>query len=142
MSDKTNKTIYWVTTGLLTLMMLMTIGNSIFNNEFSERFSRLGYPTYLIVPLMVTKSLGLIAIWSNKSKTLKEWAYAGFFFDGAGVELPASSLPQPGRNDTRRNKATSAISRISKMSTKLMINEILRANFMICSFLLRVFAFI
>ena len=81
MSDKTNKTIYWVTTGLLTLMMLMIIGNSIFNNEFSERFSRLGYPTYLIVPLMVAKALGLIAIWSNKSKTLKEWAYAGFFFN-------------------------------------------------------------
>ncbi len=25
--------------------------------------------------------LGLIAIWSNKSATLKEWAYAGFFFN-------------------------------------------------------------
>jgi len=80
MSTKSRKIIFWVTTGLLTAMMLMTIGNSIFNNEFSDRFARLGYPTYLIAPLMTAKVLGLIAIWSNKSNTLKEWAYAGFFF--------------------------------------------------------------
>ncbi|WP_281253705.1 DoxX family protein [Labilibaculum filiforme] len=29
----------------------------------------------------MAKILGLVAIWSNKSKLLKEWAYAGFFFD-------------------------------------------------------------
>ena len=81
MSDKANKIIYRVTTGLLTVIVLMYAGNSIFNNEmFSKRFAELGHPTYIIYPLTIAKILGLIAIWSDKSKTLKEWAYAGFFF--------------------------------------------------------------
>jgi len=45
-----------------------------------QRFIAIGYPTYLIMPLMIAKFLGLIAIWSNRSHMLKEWAYAGFFF--------------------------------------------------------------
>ncbi len=60
----------------------MYAGNSIFNNEiFSKRFAEMGYPTYLIYPLTIAKLLGLIAIWSNQSKRLKEWAYVGFLFD-------------------------------------------------------------
>ena len=47
----------------------------------SVTFTRLGFPTYIIYPLAIAKILGLIAIWSRKSKMLKEWAYAGFFFD-------------------------------------------------------------
>jgi len=80
MSTKSKKIIYLVTTSLLTLMMLATIGNSIFNIEFTKRFAEIGYPTYLIVPLIVLKILGLIAIWSDISQQLKEWAYSGFFF--------------------------------------------------------------
>ncbi len=29
---------------------------------------------------MTVKILGLIAIWTNKSKLLKEWSYSGFLF--------------------------------------------------------------
>lgn len=46
-------------------------------------FEHLNYPTYLIYPLAVAKILGVVAVLSNKSKVLKEWAYAGFFFDAA-----------------------------------------------------------
>jgi hypothetical protein len=82
MSDKSNKIIYLVSTVVLTVIVLMYAGNSIFNYEmFSERFAALDYPRYLIYPLTIAKILGLIAIWHNKSRTLKEWAYAGFFFD-------------------------------------------------------------
>jgi len=82
MSDKTRKIVFWITTGLLTVIVLMFVGNSIFNKEmFTSRFASLGYPTYLIYPMVGAKILGLVAIWSNKSKTLKEWAYAGFFFN-------------------------------------------------------------
>lgn len=82
MSDKTRKITYWIATGLLTVIVLMYVGNSIFNYVmFSKRFAALGYPTYIIYPLTIAKILGLIAIWYNKAKTLKEWAYAGFFFD-------------------------------------------------------------
>lgn len=82
MSNKTNKIIYWASTGLITLLMLLSVGMYIFNHEMvSETFTKLGYPTYLIYPLAIAKILGLIAIWTKKSKLLKEWAYAGFFFD-------------------------------------------------------------
>ncbi|TNE51056.1 MAG: DoxX family protein [Deltaproteobacteria bacterium] len=47
----------------------------------AKTFTKLGYPTYIIYPLAVVKILGLIAIWTKKSQRLKEWAYAGFFFD-------------------------------------------------------------
>lgn len=80
--SKTNRLIYLSTTGLLSVMLVMTVGNSIFNNAmFAEKFSELGYPAYLVYPLVVARILALVAIWSDKSKTLKEWAYAGVFFE-------------------------------------------------------------
>lgn len=82
MSEKSRKIVFRVTTGLLSVIVMMFVGNSLFNKEmFTNRFASLGYPTYLIYPLVAAKILGLVAIWSNKSKTLKEWAYAGFFFN-------------------------------------------------------------
>jgi hypothetical protein len=79
---KTQKTAYYITTGLVSLLMLFSAGMYIFSNaEVSELFTSLGYPTYIIYPLAIAKILGLIAIWQNKNQTLKEWAYAGFFFD-------------------------------------------------------------
>lgn len=80
MTTKTKRVVYIVATSLLTLMILATIGNSIFNLGFTKRFTEIGYPAYLIAPLMTSKGLGLIAIWSKESKLLKEWAYSGFFF--------------------------------------------------------------
>ena len=80
--NKRDKIIYWIVTGLFSAMMLMSAGMYFFNNEMvTEVFVKLGYPTYIIYPLAVAKILGVIAILSNASKKLKEWAYAGFFFD-------------------------------------------------------------
>ena len=44
-------------------------------------FETLHYPTNLVYPLAIAKILGIIAVLSNVSKVIKEWAYAGFFFD-------------------------------------------------------------
>ncbi len=76
------KIAYWVSTGLLTLLSLLS-AIMYFTNypEVSKTFESLGYPTYIIYPLAIAKILGLVAIWTKRSKTLKEWAYAGFFFD-------------------------------------------------------------
>lgn len=76
------KVLYWASTIVLTLIMLFSVYNYFFNHEaivgFFEHF---GYPTYLVYPLAIAKILGLIAIWGNFSKWLKEWAYAGFCFN-------------------------------------------------------------
>ena len=77
-----NLILYRIVTGLLTLLMLFSASMYLMNYEmFVEAFTKLGYPTYLIYPLAIAKILGLIAIWTRQSKTLTEWAYAGFFFD-------------------------------------------------------------
>lgn len=82
MNSKTIKIIYLTSTGLLSLLMLFSAGMEFFNNEeMTQEFVKLGFPPYLIYPLGIAKILGLIAIWTKKSNTLKEWAYAGFFFN-------------------------------------------------------------
>ena len=82
MNNKRNRIIYLVSTGLLTLMVFGSAGMYFYDYPMvSEVFAKLGFPTYLIYPLAIAKILGLIAIWTKKSQMLKEWAYAGFFFD-------------------------------------------------------------
>ena len=74
--------IYRVITGIFSLLIFMGACMYFFNHDLAkEMFESLHFPTYLIYPMGIAKILGLIAIWSNKSKTLKEWAYAGFMFN-------------------------------------------------------------
>ena len=76
------KIIYWIGMALLTGVMLFSIQMYLRNHDMVQGFfEKLDYPTYLVYPLAIAKILGLVAIWGNFSKSLKEWAYAGFFFD-------------------------------------------------------------
>ncbi|MBS9461390.1 DoxX family protein [Flagellimonas sp. 389] len=76
------KILFWASTVLLTAIMCFSVYNYFFNHGMiREFFVNMGYPTYLIYPMAVAKILGLLAIWGNFSKWLKEWAYAGFFFN-------------------------------------------------------------
>lgn len=76
------KIVYWIATGLLCLLMLASAGMYIFNHaEVANIFTKLGYPTYIVYPLAIAKILGVMAILTKFSRILKEWAYAGFFFD-------------------------------------------------------------
>ncbi len=50
-------------------------------------FEMLHYPTNLVYPLAIAKILGIVAVLSNVSRFLKEWAYAGFFFDAVLATL-------------------------------------------------------
>ncbi|MEE9408304.1 MAG: DoxX family protein [Polaribacter sp.] len=78
---KTTKIIYYISTGLLTLLMLFSAGMYFFNHvEVAAMFARFGYPTYIIYPYAIAKLLGLVALWFVANKAIKEWAYAGFFF--------------------------------------------------------------
>lgn len=79
---KFKKIAFWLSTALLTAFMLFSVYNYFFNHEtIAGFFEAMGYPTYVIYPLAIAKLLGLLAIWGNFSKWLKEWAYAGFFFN-------------------------------------------------------------
>lgn len=77
---KTNKIIFYVTTGLLTVLMLFSANMYFFNHEgVSQMFAKFGYPSYIIYPYGIAKILGLVALWFFRGKWLNEWAYAGFF---------------------------------------------------------------
>ncbi len=76
------KILYWTATGLLTAIMLFSVYNYFAHFEtMAGFFEHYGYPTYLVYPLALAKVLGLVAIWGNFSNWLREWAYAGFFFN-------------------------------------------------------------
>jgi hypothetical protein len=79
---KTAKIVFWVSTGLLSVMMLMSAGMYIFKHaDIVQAFETLGFPTFVIYPLATFKLLGLVAVLTRKVDWLKEWAYAGFFFN-------------------------------------------------------------
>jgi len=77
-----DKIIYWVSTGLMCALFLYSAGMYFTKYEMVKGFfEHLGFPVWIIYPLAVAKILGVIAVLSKQSKMLKEWAYAGFFFD-------------------------------------------------------------
>jgi uncharacterized membrane protein YphA (DoxX/SURF4 family) len=73
---------YWVATSLVAFMMIPGgILQVMRNPENVEGFTRLGYPVYFMVMLGVWKLLGGVAVLVPRFPRLKEWAYAGIFFD-------------------------------------------------------------
>jgi len=79
---KRDLVIYRIVTVIFTLLVLMGASQYFFNHEMVKgMFESLQFPTYLIYPMGGAKFLGVIVIWTNKSKLLKEWAYAGFVFN-------------------------------------------------------------
>ena len=79
---KKDKTIYWISTGLLCALFTMGAMMYIFNYPRAEGFFiSLGFPTWIIYPLATVKIIGPITILTRKSNFLKELAYAGFLFD-------------------------------------------------------------
>ena len=79
---KVKKTIYWVATILLCLVMMYSASMYFTKTEMVRGFfESLHYPTYIVIPLAVAKILGVVMILWRKNSWLTEWAYAGFFFD-------------------------------------------------------------
>ncbi|HZY79312.1 MAG TPA: DoxX family protein [Cyclobacteriaceae bacterium] len=84
---KRTKIIYWVVTGLFALFMISTaIPNIIMNDASVDLIStQLQFPKYLIPFLGWAKVIGSIAILVPGFPRIKEWAYAGLFFDLSGA---------------------------------------------------------
>ncbi|MEK8128212.1 DoxX family protein [Paenibacillus filicis] len=77
---------YWVTTIMGPASFV--IGGFLFTTQSQQQVDtlvQLGFPPYLAVILGIGKLLGVIAVVIPRFPRLKEWAYAGFFFDLAGA---------------------------------------------------------
>jgi DoxX-like family len=82
------KRVYWVSTGLLSVLMLLSgAGDLLRFPPFVEDLRRLGYPDYLLTLLGTLKLLGVAALLYPGLPRLTEWAYAGFAFDLWGATI-------------------------------------------------------
>ena len=83
---KRNKIIYWIATIWLALGMLSTgIVQLLKMKEEVAMMTHLGYPLYFMTLLGIWKMLGVVTVLIPKFPLIKEWAYAGFFFDMSGA---------------------------------------------------------
>ena len=81
---------YWIITGLFAAFMLSSaIPNIMVSPEWVTIITGLGYPKYFIPFIGVAKLLGVIVILIPGNRRIKEWAYAGLFFDLAGATYSA-----------------------------------------------------
>lgn len=76
---------YWVTTGLLVFCMTGGIFELLGLATTMNGIMRLGYPSYIIPALGLGKVLAILAILWPGLPRLKEWAYAGIFFNMVGA---------------------------------------------------------
>ena len=96
---KKNNIIFWIVTILFSAFMLFSAYGEIINSPDSQAFMhQLGYPDYFNQFIGVMKLLGIIAILVPGFPRLKEWAYAGLFFDLMGATYSAIAIGgfQPG----------------------------------------------
>ena len=83
MKPKTINTLYWIFTIVFSALMLFSSWGSILVNEDSIKLihGMLGYPKYFIPFTGWAKLIGVIVILIPGYGRIKEWAYAGLFFD-------------------------------------------------------------
>jgi hypothetical protein len=78
--------IFWISTGLFGAFMFFSgITNILVIPDAVAVFQQLGFPTYIIPFLGWAKCLGVVALLIPGFPTVKEWAYAGLFFDLLGA---------------------------------------------------------
>ncbi|MFN8488596.1 MAG: DoxX family protein [Caldilineaceae bacterium] len=79
---------YWLATAILAFVMFSGgIGELTHNWGTLETVTILGYPAYILTILGVWKILGTVALLVPGFPRLKEWAYAGLFFNMTGAAV-------------------------------------------------------
>jgi hypothetical protein len=78
--------VFFTTTGIIDLLGAEPIAGAL---------RRLGYPGYFMKILGVANFLGVAAIGSGYSFTLKEWAYAGFTINLIGAVISHMAIGDP-----------------------------------------------
>jgi hypothetical protein len=88
MTTKTTNILYWVFTIIFAgLMIFSSVGGIGPTQQVIDMFhTGLGYPIYFIQFISWAKIVGAVTILiPGLNKSIKEWAYAGLFFDLAGA---------------------------------------------------------
>jgi uncharacterized membrane protein YphA (DoxX/SURF4 family) len=94
LTARTRNILYWVTT----ILIAMPIGSGGFAQVAQWHANphgmvpELNYPLYFFLILGIWKVLGTIAILVPGFARLKEWAYAGIFFDLTGAAASCAAV--------------------------------------------------
>ncbi len=87
---KNSKLLYWIFTILFAGAMLFSAVPDLLKSDEAIKFiTDLGYPKYFVFFIGVAKLLGVVAILIPGYPRIKEWAYAGLFFDLIGATYSA-----------------------------------------------------
>ena len=91
---KTRSVAYWITTGLVAFFIGSGGVAQVWQFKANPHgvVPELGYPMYFFAILGVWKVLGAIAILAPRFPRLKEWAYAGIFFDLTGAAASCAAV--------------------------------------------------
>ena len=94
MKSKTINILYWLFTILFAALMIYSAYGSILVNEDAKKLihDQFGYPVYFIPFTGYTKLIGSLVLLIPGLRTIKEWAYAGLFFDLAAVLYSSIAL--------------------------------------------------
>ena len=86
MKPKTTHRLYWGLTGLFAVLMIADGAAGVLQEENGQvAMHQLGYPVYLLTIVGTAKILGALALLQPYSRTLKEWAFAGFAINFIGA---------------------------------------------------------
>ena len=78
---KTQKIIYWTTSVVFSLWMLVNAYFYLTSEEAKRICAHFGFPDYFRIELAIAKIIGVMALLIPVIKDrLKEWTYAGFVF--------------------------------------------------------------
>jgi len=84
---------YWIFTALTAFIFLSGGAIDVARPEFAvQQITRLGYPVYFMVILGVWKVLGGVAVLLPRTPRLKEWAYAGMFFNLSSAAISHAAV--------------------------------------------------
>jgi hypothetical protein len=87
MTTKATNLTYWICTILFAGLMIFSSVGGLQPSQQAIQLMHdyLGYPIYFIQFLSVAKLIGSIVILIPNLNRIKEWAYAGLFFDLSGA---------------------------------------------------------
>lgn len=94
---KKNKIIYWVSTALVSLVMMGSgIAQMLHTKAMDELINHVGYPLYFMYIIGVWTIIEVFAILITKYPLIKEWAYVGFFFLMTGALISHLAIGDSG----------------------------------------------
>ena len=89
------KVVYWGSTGIAALMLLMALTYLTGSEQVVEGFRKAGYPQHLRIVLGIAKPAAAIVLLLPGLALLKEWAYAGATFTWIMAFISASAAGEP-----------------------------------------------